>query len=476
MIYLLVVVMTAALFGQGPSFLASILGVLLFDFLFIPPFFTFRVADSEYLLTMAALLVVSLVVSRLTVLVRQQAEAARSRESQTAELYALSRDLAAGADLAAILRAIVDHVSTTFVRDGAVLLPDAASQKLAVRAASAGLALDEKELAVAEWSFRNGVPAGRGTSTLPSADIRCMPLKTANGVLGVLAVRPAGQASPLSPDQRALLEAFASQSAVALERAGMAEKAREAEVLQSADKLRTTMLNMISHDLRTPLVSITGALSSLQQDTVQMDEPARQALLDNARGEAERLNRLVGNLLDMTRIEAGALRLRMEPGDVQDVVATAVEQSAHLLGDHPVTTDVPDSLPLVPLDFALMVQVLGNLLENAAKYSPPASAIHIQARQVSEPPGRPMLEIAVADRGAGIPPADLERVFDRFYRARSPSNVRGTGLGLSICKGIVEAHGGQIRAAAAEGGGTVIALTLPLERADSTHVERQACP
>ena len=270
-----------------------------------------------------------------------------------------------------------------------------------------------------------------------------MPLKTANGVLGVLAVRPAGQAGPLSPDQRALLEAFASQSAVAVERAGMAEKAHEAEVLQSADRLRTTMLNMISHDLRTPLVSITGALSSLQQDGIQLDEPTRQTLLANARQEAERLNRLVGNLLDMTRIEAGALKLRVEPSDVQDLVDTAVEQSASLLGDHPVTSDVADSLPLVPLDFALMVQVLDNLLENAAKYSPPASTIHIRARQTATPEGRPLLEIAWPTAGQAFLPRTWIAYLTAFIARARPPRCMGPVWGWPSAKASWKRMGGR---------------------------------
>ena len=265
MIYLLVVVVTAAFFGRGPSFLASVLGVLLFDFLFIPPFFTLRVDDSEYLLTLAALLVVSLVVSTLTVRVREQAES--GTEPPGADRRTLCAQSRSGRQCRplAIMRTIVDHVSTSFLArwpfSCRILRPKGRDSRRRT-----GLELDEKQLAVADWSFKNGAPAGRGTNTLPSADIRCMPLKTANGVLGVLAVRPAGQAGPLSPDQRALLEAFASQSAAGHGTGRLAEQAHEAEVLQAADKLRTAMLNMISHDLRTPLVSITGALSSLQQD------------------------------------------------------------------------------------------------------------------------------------------------------------------------------------------------------------------
>lgn len=457
MIYLLTVVLAALYLGRGPSFLAAILSVLAFDFFFVPPPLTLAIAEAEYLLTFAALLVVGLVISSLTVRVREQAGAASRRAAQTAELYALSRDLAAAIDLDAILQAVLAHIGKTFGREAAVLLPTSQGDTVEPRAASPAFALDENQLAVAVWAFKHGQPAGHGTDTLPSADIRCLPLKTARGVVGVLGVKPIHPTSLVTPDQRELLQAFASQAALAIERVQLAEQAQRAELLQVAEKLRTTLLNMISHDLRTPLVSITGALSSLQEKDVEFDEATRRSLIENAREEAERLNRLVGNLLDMTRIEAGALQLTSEPCDAQDVIGSALEQAERWLERRPVTVDVPVDLPLVPMDFVLMVQVLVNLLDNAVRYSPPDSSIEVRARVDGSE-----LQIQVADRGTGIPPADLERVFDKFYRVQRPGSVSGSGLGLSICKGIVEAHGGRIRAQNREGGGTLVTLALPL--------------
>jgi two-component system sensor histidine kinase KdpD len=285
-----------------------------------------------------------------------------------------------------------------------------------------------------------------------------LPLKTARGVVGVLGVKSLGAADiPLTAEQRRLMEAFASQASLAIERAQLAEAARQTQVLQATEKLQTALLNSISHDLRTPLVSITGALSSLQDQATQLSEADRLSLVDNARGEAERLNRLVGNLLDMTRLEAGALTLRLEPGDVQDLIGTSLEQVDDRLSGRAVTLEVPADLPLVPMDFALMTRVMVNLLDNALKYSPPGSPLEVQAR-VNEG----QLEIQVADRGLGIPPEDLVHVFDKFYRVQRPENVSGTGLGLSICKGIVEAHHGTIRAEKRDGGGTCLIVTLPL--------------
>ncbi|MGB9301370.1 MAG: sensor histidine kinase KdpD [Anaerolineae bacterium] len=457
MIYLLTVVLSAIYLGRGPSFLAAILSVLVFDFFFVPPHLTLAIADVEYLLTFGALLGVGLIISNLTARVREQADAAGRRAAQTAELYALSQDLAAAADLDAILQAVLTHIGRTFGREAAVLLPSLQGDRVEPRAISPGFALNDNQLAVAAWAFKHGEPAGHGTDTLASTDLRCLPLKTARGVVGVLGVKPIHPTSLLTPDQRELLQAFASQAALAIERVQMAEQAKRAELLQATEKLRTTLLNMISHDLRTPLVSITGALSSLQQEDVKFDEATHHSLIENARDEAERLNRLVGNLLDMTRIEAGGLQLTPELCDVQDLVGSALEQAERWVESRPVKVDVPVDLPLVPMDFVLMVQVLVNLLENAVKYSPPDSPIGVRAGiEGSE------LHVQVADRGIGIPPADLERVFDKFYRVQRPGSVTGSGLGLSICKGIMEAHGGRIWAESREGGGTLVTVGLPL--------------
>jgi two-component system sensor histidine kinase KdpD len=457
MIYLLTVVIVAIYLGRGPSLLAAVLSVLAFDYFFVPPELTLAVSDTEYLLTFVGLLVVSLVISNLAVRVREQAEVALHRQTQTAELYALSRDLAVAIGQDAIMQAILTHVSQTFSREVVVLLPDASRDAVKPGTLSPGFELNENELAVAAWAFQHGQPAGRGTDTLPAASVHYLPLKTARGVVGVLGVKPSDPNSRLSPDQLHLLETFASQAALAIERAQLAEQARQAEVLQATEKLQTALLNSISHDLRTPLVSITGALSSLQEDDVELDEATRRSLVENAREEAERLNRLVGNLLDMTRIEAGALKVVCEPCDVQDVIGAALESLDGWLCSRPLTVDVPSDLPLVLMDFVLMVQVLVNLLDNALKYSPPGTPIEVRAHVDGAE-----AHIQVADRGVGIPPDDLERVFDKFYRVQQPGQVTGTGLGLSICKGIVEAHGGRIWAHNRDGGGTVVAVALPL--------------
>jgi two-component system sensor histidine kinase KdpD len=459
MLYLVVVVVAALNWGRGPAILASVLSVVAFDLFFVAPYLTFVVADTQYLLTFAGLLVVGIVMSTLAAHAREQAQAAERREAETAELYDLSRDLTAAGDLKSILAVLSAHVEQTFGREVVVLMPSRnENTRLRIQAASTAWMLEENELAIAERVFQHAERVSRYSGALPSANLRYLPLKTARGVLGVVGVKSLGPADiPLTAEQRRLMEAFASQASLAIERAQLAEAARQTQVLQATEKLQTALLNSISHDLRTPLVSITGALSSLQDQAAQLSEADRLSLVDNARGEAERLNRLVGNLLDMTRLEAGALTLRLEPGDVQDLIGTSLEQVDDRLSGRAVTLEVPADLPLVPMDFALMTRVMVNLLDNALKYSPAGSPLEVRAG-VSD--GR--LEIQVADRGVGIPPEDQVHVFDKFYRVQRPENVSGTGLGLSICKGIVEAHRGTIRAEKRDGGGARLIVTLPL--------------
>lgn len=457
MIFLLAVVIAAVSLGRGPAILVSILGVLAFDFFFVPPHFTFAVSDTEYLLTFLGLLVVGLVISQLAARFREQVDTAIRRESEMAVLYSLSRDLATAPDLDAIMRAIIANVSQTFGREVVVLLPGPPpDENLELYAASPDFELAESDRAVAVWAFEHGQPAGRGTDTLPSVSARYMPIQTARGIIGVMGIASRDASRYLTTDQRRLLEAFVSLAAVAIERVHLAEAAQTSQVIEATEKLQSALLSSISHDLRTPLVSITGTLSSLQDDGSHLDDPSKQSLIENARQEADRLNRLVGNLLDMSRLESGAVHVKREPAEIEDVIGAALEQMNGHLEGRPVQVNVPRDLPLVPLDFGLMVQVFINLIDNAIKYSPPDSPIEIRAFRTDN-----SVEIQVADRGVGIPRTDLNRVFDKFYRVERPESVTGTGMGLAICRGIVEGHGGQIQAENRPEGGTVIRLTLP---------------
>jgi two-component system, OmpR family, sensor histidine kinase KdpD len=371
-------------------------------------------------------------------------------------LYELGRDLTATVGLEAVAKTIISHISQTFSREVAIFLPE--DGKLKLYTASSDLTVAENELAVATWAFEHGQLAGRGTDTLPDASMHYQPLKTTRGIIGVLGVKPSSPGAYLSPDQRRTLDAFVNQVALAIEGARLVEQAHQTELLEATEKLQTALLNSISHDLRTPLVSITGALSSLEEASPVLDEEVRRSLIETAREEADRLNRLVGNLLDITRIEAGAMRIHREACDVQELIGSTLEQIRERLKDRLLNVDVPEKLPLVPMDFVLVSRVLVNVIDNALKYSPAHLPIEIRAQTSDK-----YLKITVTDHGEGIPTEDLEHIFDKFYRVQRPDNVSGTGLGLSISKGIVEAHGGNIQAENRRGGGTIITVRLPLE-------------
>jgi two-component system, OmpR family, sensor histidine kinase KdpD len=454
-VYLLVVVLAAVYLGRGPAVLTSILGVAFFDFFFVPPTLTMAVSDTEYLLTFLGLLSVGLVISYMTAQVREQAEVAQRRETQTVALYELGRDLTVTVGLDAVAKTIIDHISRTFSREVALFLPE--NGLLRLFASSPGMQIGENELAVAIWAFEHGELAGRGTDTLPELAVRCQPLKTTRGVIGVLGVKPSISNAYLTPEQRRTLDAFTNQVALAIEGALLVEQAHQAELMEATEKLQAALLNSISHDLRTPLVTITGALSSLEEGPL-LDDEIRRNLIETAREEADRLNRLVGNLLNMTRLEAGGVRVHPEVSDIQDLIGSVLAQFGERLETRPVKIDLADKLPLIPLDFVLISHVLVNVIDNALKYSPPKSPIDIRAKVVDKG-----MEISIADRGVGIPSEDLERVFDKFYRVQRPDNVSGTGLGLSISKGITEVHGGRIWAENRSRGGTVIKMRFPLE-------------
>ncbi|MBL0224793.1 MAG: sensor histidine kinase KdpD [Geobacteraceae bacterium] len=455
MFYLLAVVVASVRLGRKPAIATVFLAVLAFNFFFVPPRLTFVVADAQYLLTFLGLSVVGMVISSLVARARERAEVMRAREVQTASLYYLSRDLAASADINAVLKAVLRNVEEALGAQVVILLPE--GERLDILAASDGLALDIKEQAVADWAFRNNHPAGRATDTLVSADLIYLPLQTPASVLGVMGIRLENQPAYNSQDNRRLMDAFATQAAMAMERIRFSRQAEQAQILQARENLERALLNSISHDLRTPLVTVTGVLSSLREEGTHLTAQARQELLDTACSEAERLNRFVGNLLDMTRIEAGAIRLNSEPCDVQDLVGCALAAIEQRIGDRRVDVSLTADLPPVPMDLVLMTQVLVNLLDNAHKYASAESSIEVSATTDNS-----WLSLEIADRGAGVPDHDLKRVFDKFYRIPVPEGAGGTGLGLSICKGIVEAHSGKIFAENRTGGGLRIVIRLPL--------------
>ncbi|HJV36140.1 sensor histidine kinase KdpD [Geomonas sp.] len=454
MIYLLAVVLAAIKLGRRPSVLTAFLSVLAFDFFFVPPRFTFAVTDTEYFITFAGLFTVGVVISTLVSRSRERAESIREREEQTASLYYLSRDLAAASDLEQILGALIRNIEDSLGAGVAVLMPE--GERLEVRASGGAVALEAKEHAVADWAYRNHQPAGRGTDTLVSAGLLYLPLQTSGEVLGVLGVKLKADADYGSPLHRRLLQAFATQVAFAIERALLVKQAEQAQILQARETLERALLNSISHDLRTPLVSITGALGALRDKGSVLEESARSDLLDAAWEEAARLNRFVANLLDMTRLESGALKLKPVPSDLLDLVGCAMAALEPQLAKRKVEVRIQPGLPLVSMDMVLMTQVLVNLLDNALKYSPRDKIIEIEAGVLDG-----AATLAVLDRGPGVPGGDLDRIFDKFYRVPVPEGAGGTGLGLSICRGIVEAHDGGITAENREGGGLKVMVTLP---------------
>jgi two-component system, OmpR family, sensor histidine kinase KdpD len=457
MLFLLAVVVVAVRLGRGPAILAAVLGVAVFDFFFVPPRLTFRVSDTEYLLTFAGLLAVGLVISRLTASLHEQATAAQQREAETATLYSLGRDLAVASTLDDVLMAVQRNVRQALGREVTVLLPESeAESPLRVVAGEPGATVDTHELAVARWAYDHGEPAGRGTDTLSGAAARYVPLVTPRGVIGVLGARPADPRQGLRPEGHRQLDALAGLAALAIERAQLAETARHARLLEETERLQRAVLHAISHDLRTPLVAITGALTSLEADAATLADDTKASLVQTAREESDRLNQLVGNLLEMSRLEAGALTVRPEPVDVEDLAGTALGQLGQRLAGRVVTVVVPPGFPLVRCDYVLILQVLVNLLDNAVKYSPPGSLVQVSAELVD---GEVLLK--VTDHGPGIPPEDRERVFDMFYRGSGAGAVPGSGLGLAIVRGVVEAHGGRVWAEPGLRGGTVMVVALP---------------
>jgi two-component system sensor histidine kinase KdpD len=325
------------------------------------------------------------------------------------------------------------------------------------------VSVNENEMAAAIWCYQHQMMAGRGTDTLPSARARYLPLVTARGTLGVMALSATDAIGELTIEQERLLGAYADLAAVAIESIELGEEVHNAQVLsqvlRDTEKLQTALINSISHDLRTPLVSVIGVLSSLQEEGMGLDDAAKKNMLQVAREEAERLNRLITNLLDVSRIEAGAMKITRQPSDVQDLVGAALEQMGSRASARSISIDISPELPFVSVDFGLITQALVNVIDNAIKYSPANSPIEIKGRQVDQE-----IHVEVADHGVGIPPQDLLHVFDKFYRIQRPDKVDGTGLGLSICKGIVEAHGGHIAAENRPGGGTIIRLTLSVAK------------
>ncbi len=441
---------------RGPAALSCVLGVLCFDFFFVSPRYTFAVSDTQYFFTFLVMVGVALVISNLTVRLKVQAVSARLGQVRTSTMHALSRDLASVRGVPAILEVAVRHVAEVFDSDIVALMPGAAGG-LEVRAASGAKGeLDEKERSVAQWVFDLGQSAGLGTQTLPVVDALYAPLIGAEGPVGVFRVRPRVRERLLVPDQMLLLESFLHQVGLALEVDRLQENARGAQMEAEKERLRSSLLSSVSHDLRTPLAAIIGSCASLLRGAVPLESEKARELLETIQSEGERLARLVHNIIQTTRLETGAVQLRKEPGSIEELAGSALERLEGMLSGRKVAVDLPADLPLVPMDGVLMEQVLLNLLENAARHTPEGTPVEVRSRAA-----KGELVVEVADRGPGLASDELEKVFEKFYHAKSS---KGAGLGLAICRAIIQAHGGRIWAGNREGGGAVFSFALPWEQ------------
>jgi two-component system sensor histidine kinase KdpD len=444
--------------------------VLIFNFFFIPPLYTFTIADPENVIALISFAVVAVIASNLTARVRGQALAAQRRAKMTEDLYLFSRKLGGVVTLDDLLWATAFQIASMLKLRVVLLLPE--DQTLTVRSGYPPEdMLSDADLAAAKWCWQNNRPAGRGSDTLPGAKRLFLPMHTGRGAVGVVGLDNDRPGLLLTPDQRRLLDALTDQAAVAIERINLAQDVDRARIAAETERLRSALLTSISHDLRTPLASILGSATSLKTYRAELDETAQRQLIDTIQEESERLNRFISDLLDMTRLESGTIQPRAEFVDMADIVGSALGRAAKLLEGHGVEIDLASDLPMLKLDPVLFEQVLFNLLDNAAKYAPRGTTISIRGERAGG-----TVVLSVADEGEGVPEADLERIFDKFYRVRAGDRQRaGTGLGLAICRGFVEAMGGTIAATnRADRSGAAFLVTMPIPTQTTAPEEKAA--
>jgi two-component system sensor histidine kinase KdpD len=448
-VFLMAVVLLALVLGRGPVLFAGATSALAWDYFFLPPRFTFIITSTEDGMLFGLYFVVAIVLGQLVARIRAQELAERRREERATALYHLTRELAQVGTRDEVVWQLVAEVNRVFQAAVAVIL--AGKNSLAPHPDSS-LALTDKELHVAEWAFLNRQAAGKFTDNLPGADHLHLPLATERAVIGVLSVNLPDKNLPLA--RRDLLEAYARQAALVLDRVALRAAAEQSKLVAESERLSNALLNSISHELRTPLAAITSAASALAESK-NADGGFDRKMVGEIQEASARLNRLVGNLLDVTRLESGHVKPRLDWCDVGDLISTTVRSLERELSRHPVKIEIPDKLPLARLDFTLMQQALANLLLNATIHTPAGTAILIQARQETGE-----LTVTVADNGPGMSPELLPRIFDKFSRAPD-APAGGSGLGLAIVKGFVEAHGGRITAANRPGGGAIFAINIP---------------
>jgi two-component system, OmpR family, sensor histidine kinase KdpD len=455
LVFLLGTVVVATRFGRGPAILAATLGVIVFDFVFVPPYFGFVPHDDSYVTTFIMMIVVGVTVSTLANRVREQAALARSHEQWAMTLHALSRDLAEARDVRAVVASATRHLEAALTGATVVLLPGPRGELVAETSVGPGFPLEPAETVAARSVFERGSAAGRGTDVQPQVSSFWFPLQTSERTLGVLGFRPAADGGR-DTTRLPMLEALAHQVSGALERALLADEAKATELRARTEELRNALLSSVSHDLRTPLAAVMGSASTLLEDRGLLSNTQRIDLTRTIYEETERLNRLVTNLLAMTRVESKGFELRREWVPLEETVGAALERLRARLAGRPILNQLPADPPLVPIDAVLLEQVFVNLLENAVRYTPPGTPLEIDARRDGD-----RVIVEVRDSGPGLPAGLEERVFEKFFRAPG-APAGGSGLGLTICRGIVAAHGGAIVAASRPEGGAVFRLTLPL--------------
>ncbi len=462
MVYLLGVTIAGLRFGRGPSVITAILNVAAFDFFFVPPRFTMAISDAQYLLTFAVMLTVALVIANLTASVRQQTRVAGARERRSVLLYAMSRELAATRGSSSMALVAVRHIAEVFQCHAVVLLPDGHGKLRYPRDAPLDRSFQGADLAVGQWVLDHGRQAGLGTDTLPAAKGLYVPVGDERDRLGVLAVLPSNPRRVLLPEQRHLLETFASQIGLALGRARLAEAAEATLLAAERESLRSTLLASISHDLRTPLAVIQSAASTIAEHGVGVDQQTRTRLARSIETKAGEMAELVSNVLDLMRFESGEVMLRRDWQSVEDLVGAALQRMDAKLARHPLELRLPADLPPVYVDAALTVQIFVNLLDNVAKYTPPGTRVWVSAIR-----DEGLVRVRVEDDGPGLPPGDPARLFDKFQRGSAEGTIVGVGLGLAICRAIVRAHGGQIDAQRRPEGGARFEFTLSTREVDA---------
>ncbi|WP_454743637.1 DUF4118 domain-containing protein [Cupriavidus necator] len=455
MVFLLAVVGISIRYGRGPGALAAMLSVLGFDFFFVPPKLSLTVHDTQYFFTFALMLVVALVIGQLAAQLRFEAKIARLRERRAGELAALAQQLSAALTTEQIVGIAIDRIDAIFRAKSAVLLPDSQERVREPHEATEAASLALTDNSVAQWVYDHQQAAGQGTNTLPSAPARYLPLRAPIRTRGVLVIQPADVALFDTPEDMRLLDACAAQIALALERVHFVEVAQDALVNMEHERLRNSLLAAVSHDLRTPLTALVGLADTLTRNGLTAE--VRRELTVDMREKAKATAELVGKLLDMARLQSGAVKPKRDWQSLEEVLGSARRQLDPMLATHRVSSRLPPDLPLCEFDPVLIERVLVNLLENAAKYTPPGTEVVVSAMASDD-----TLRVAVDDNGPGLPAGREEKLFGKFERGESESAQPGVGLGLAICRAIVEAHGGHIHAERRSEGGARFVFTLPL--------------